>query len=83
MFMLIYDLVLSCCIMLHGVGFGRLGNSKSSHLTSGLSKLVDDGMGTKAKGKSGVTSYFRKREAALTRSYWQAKFKILENFLKF
>lgn len=66
--------------MLHGVGLGRLKNSTSSYLTNGLSKLVDDGVGAKAKGKSGVTSYFRKREVALTRSYWQAKFKFPQKF---
>ncbi|OWM73679.1 hypothetical protein CDL15_Pgr026779 [Punica granatum] len=49
----------------------RLGNSKNSHLTNGPFKLVDDGMGNKAKGKSGVTSYFKRRDVALTRSYWQ------------
>ncbi|KAK4760568.1 hypothetical protein SAY87_005461 [Trapa incisa] len=49
----------------------RSGNSKSSDLTNGFSTLVDDGMGTRPKGKSGMGSYFRKREVALTRSYWQ------------
>ncbi|KAH7542023.1 hypothetical protein FEM48_Zijuj02G0029500 [Ziziphus jujuba var. spinosa] len=50
----------------------RLGNTTSLHHSKGISKLLSDATNHKeAQGRTGVNSYFRGHEAALTCCHWQ------------
>ncbi|WJZ89858.1 hypothetical protein VitviT2T_009046 [Vitis vinifera] len=50
----------------------RMDNSKTSNQTNGVSELPGGVINHKqAQGRTGVNSYFRRHELALTHSYWQ------------
>lgn len=52
--------------------FGRMDNSKASNQTNGVPELPGGVINHKqAQGRTGVNSYFRRHELALTHSYWQ------------
>lgn len=55
--------------------FGRLDNAKKNQ--NGLANWSSDLANHTVKAKSGVGSYFRRHEVALTRSHWQVKFQLL------
>lgn len=53
-------------------GFDRLNNSKTRHYGTGVSEPLSGVINQKETlGKSGVSSYFRRHEVALTRCHWQ------------
>ncbi|KAF3455292.1 hypothetical protein FNV43_RR05740 [Rhamnella rubrinervis] len=50
----------------------RLGNTKSLHHSNGISKLLRGATNHKeAPGRTGVSSYFKRHEVALTCCHWQ------------
>ena len=52
--------------------FGRTNNSNPSNQAKGVSELAGGVISHKqAKGRTGVNSYFRRNELALTHSHWQ------------
>ena len=63
--------------------FDRLGNATTQHNASGLSKLLSQAANDKeARGGTGVSSYFRRHEVAITRCHWQVmKFSLIPNSL--